>query len=94
MSDVEAKLREKGLTADRIDEFRVAFQMFDINETGFITAENIGALLIGQFGACTLDDWWCKNGGYSLSRGCTCCCLGGAWPGVDMNRSNLHCRGP
>lgn len=50
--EVDAKLREKGLTSDRIDEFRVAFQMFDIERVGYITAENIGALLIGQFGAC------------------------------------------
>lgn len=50
--EVDAKLREKGLTSDRIDEFRVAFQMFDIEGVGYITADNIGALLIGQFGGC------------------------------------------
>lgn len=49
-SDDVARLRADGLSADRIDELRVAFQMFDIDGSNTITTDNIGALLNQAFG--------------------------------------------
>lgn len=38
-------LKEKGISADKIAEYRAAFELFDDDQSGKITAEKIGRLL-------------------------------------------------
>lgn len=52
MASQEDRLKAAGLSDDKIDEFRVAFRMFDADGSGVITAENLGMLLNGSFGEC------------------------------------------
>lgn len=44
-----AKLKEKGITPDRIDEYKAAFDLFDVDRTGIITVATLGKLLNEKF---------------------------------------------
>lgn len=44
------RLREKGLTADKIDEYKAAFDLFDTDRSGRLTADKLGAVLNDKFG--------------------------------------------
>ena len=45
-----AKLREKGLSTDKIDELRAAFAMFDTDGGGTLNVTKLAALLNDKFG--------------------------------------------
>jgi calmodulin len=44
------RLRDKGLSADKIDEYRAAFDLFDVDRSGKLTADKLGAVLNDKFG--------------------------------------------
>lgn len=45
-----ATLRGKGISGDRIDEFKAAFALFDFDSGGTITPEKLGLILNDKFG--------------------------------------------
>jgi len=49
---IRARLAEKGIKRDRLEEYASAFQMFDSDGSTFITVENLKHLLEEQFGKC------------------------------------------
>lgn len=50
MANAYAKLKEKGLSTDKIEEFRAAFNLFDFDGSGRITVEKLGAVMNDRFG--------------------------------------------
>lgn len=44
------ELKSKGLNADRVDEYRAAFEVFDRDQTGRIGIQQLGTLLNEEFG--------------------------------------------
>ena len=52
MANPVARLREKGLSTDRIEEYMAAFSVFDTSKSGKISAADLESLLNGKFGMC------------------------------------------
>lgn len=45
-----ATLRGRGLSADKVDEFRAAFALFDVDSSGTINVDKLGQVLNDKFG--------------------------------------------
>ena len=50
MADHLAFLKSKGLTFDKVEEYKAAFTLFDPTGTGAVTVESLGEVLNGKFG--------------------------------------------
>jgi hypothetical protein len=47
---VRARLAERGINRDKLEEYAAAFRLFDADNTGLITVDNLRYILEEQFG--------------------------------------------
>ena len=71
MDSAVAKLKKEGVSEDRIDELKAAFELFDTDHSGYITLGKIHTLLNVTFGkwlaySCSL---WRLNAELKLLQG-------------------------
>jgi hypothetical protein len=77
MADAVSRLKAAGLSTDKVEEFMAAFELFDTDRSGRITADKLETVLNTTFGASftTVELSLCQAWKWGAPWGsCTCMC--------------------